>query len=434
MFETLKNAWKIPDLRKKILFTLFILLIYRLGSVITVPFINVQAFAEYYESELANTLFGMLNIFSGSAFSKATMFAMSISPYINASIIMQLLSMAIPALERMVKEGGEEGQKKIASITRYVTVGLGVVMGFSFFITLNNLGLVTYDAINLPRWLVGSVIVLSFTAGTSLIMWLGEQITEFGIGNGISIILFTGIISGLPTTIMTGYYNIQNGSLNVLTIAIIMALALLTVVFVVFMQNAERRIPVQYAKRVVGRKMYGGQSTYIPLKITMSGVMPIIFASSFVSLPATIFAFIPSAKEHAFWGQVYKWIGVQSPLYMALYFILIIGFSFFYSTMQFNPIEMANNLKKNGGFVPGLRPGKPTSDFISKSMSRIVFIGAIFLGLIACFPYLIGVFYSGMGGYVLGGTTVLIVTGVALETVTQLESQMLMRHYKGFLE
>ncbi len=416
MFTTLRNAWKIPELRKKILFTLFILLIYRLGNAVPVPGVNVAALHNYFEQSLSNTILGLYNMMSGSAFSQATVFALSIQPYINASIIIQLLCIAIPALERLSKEGGEEGKRKIERITRYTTVGLGLLMGFAYYVMLNN-----YNLLNETGFLPGLVIVLTFTAGSAFVMWLGEQITEFGIGNGISIILFANIISRVPTGVST-LFGMFTGGQWLAAIGILIGMLLL-IVFIVFITNSERRIPVQYAKRVVGRKMYGGQSTHLPIKVNMSGVLPIIFAQSIASLPATIAAFA---------GKQLSWFGNTSVLYMVVYFILIIAFSYFYATVQYNPIEIANNLKKNGGFIPGFRPGRPTSEFIGRVINKITFFGAIYLAIVALLPIIVGRFVS--NSISIGGTSVIIVVGVALETVTALEAQMMMRHYKGFLE
>lgn len=427
MLQSMKNAWRMEDLRKKILFTAFIVLLYRIGSVIPVPFINVELLKVVFE-QYANSIFGFVNIMSGGAFSEATLFALSIQPYINASIIMNLLTVAIPALERMVKEGGEDGQKKISAWTRYGTVGLGLLMGFAYYVTLKSRDLVTETGV----W-PALVIVLSFTAGSALIMWLGEQVTENGIGNGISIILFASIISRIPTSVVSAIENVRNGSMNIFGLLGMVVLILLIVAFVVFMSNAERRIPVQYAKRVVGRKMYGGQSSYIPLKVNATGVLPVIFASSIVSIPSTIAAFVPGAENSPFWTSVQNLFNHQSVFYGVLYFLLIIAFGYFYATIQSNPIEIANNMRKNGGFIPGLRPGKPTSDFITKSMNKITLMGSLFLGVIATLPILISTVF-GLGNFALGGTSVIIVVGVALETVKQMEAQMLMRHYKGFLE
>jgi len=433
LLETIRNAWKIPDLRKKILFTMFILLIYRFGSAIFVPFINTDVLNVAFES-FSGTIFGMMDMLSGGSFSHATVFALSIQPYINASIIMNLLTVGIPALERMNKEGGEEGKKKIASITRYATVGLGLIQGFAFYMMLSNTDVAGMGPVLQDRsmW-VAVVIILSFTAGSAFIMWLGEQVTEFGIGNGISIILFASIVSRGPTIVSTAISGLELGTLNVYLLVGIIIGALLLVGFIVYITNAERRIPVQYAKRVVGRKMYGGQSTHLPLKVNMSGVLPIIFAQSIASFPATIAMFFPKPEEGTFWAGFLAAIDANSALYAVIYFLLIIAFSYFYTSIQFNPVEIANNMKKNGGFVPGFRPGKPTSDFITKVLNKITLFGAIFLGILAIMPIIMG-HLTPVKNLALGGTSVLIVVGVALETVKAMESQMLMRHYKGFLE
>ncbi len=428
MFQTLRNAWKIEEIKKKILFTLLIILLYRLGNAIPVPYVNIPALQAYF-TYLQNTVLGMFDVMSGGAFSSATIFALSIQPYINASIIIQLLCIAIPALERMSKEEGEEGKKKIAAITRYVTVGIGLLLGFGYYTIMRNNGLLAEEAVD--SVFAAIVIILTFTSGSALIMWLGEQITEFGIGNGISMILFASIVSRLPTTIITSVRNIIVGSLQ-WWVALLMFLgAIAMIVLIVFVNDAERRIPVQYAKRVVGRKMYGGQSTHLPMKVNMSGVMPIIFEQSIAAIPATIAAFSGSTS-----GWVDKWFGNNSIPYAIIYFLLIIFFAYFYSTIQFNPVEVANNLKKNGGYIPGFRPGKPTSEFIQRVLNKITLFGAIYLGIIAVVPILISHFSNAasLTGLSLGGTSIIIVVGVALETVRALEAQMLMRNYKGFLD
>ena len=441
MLQTFRNAWRIEELRKKILFTLLIVLLYRLGNAVPVPFVDTKALAEYFQSSgLQNTILGLFNVMSGGAFSQATIFALSIQPYINASIIIQLLCIAIPALERLQKEGGEEGKKKIASITRYSTVAIGLLQGFAYYMMMRNYGLMNADfAGNI--W-AAIVIILTFTSGSALIMWLGEQITEFGIGNGISIILFAGILSRIPTSVSSLYSGVvswanggaaADGALHPALVVLLLVGVLALVVFVVFISDAERRIPVQYAKRQVGRKMYGGQSSHLPMKVNMSGVLPIIFAQSIASLPVTIWTFIGIPEEETVSRAIYDAIDTQSFIYMIVYFIMIIGFSYFYSTIQFNPVEIANNLKKQGGFIPGFRPGKPTVDFIKKVLSKITLYGAIYLGIVAICPLLLGK-AVGNAYLAIGGTSVIIVVGVALETVKQLEAQMLMRHYKGFLE
>ena len=443
MIETIRNAWKIPELRKKIMFTIFALLIFRLGAAIPVPMINTTVLGQYLDT-MSGTIFGLMNAMSGGSFSTATVFALGVQPYINSSIIIQLLTVAIPALERLQKEGGEEGRKKIAAITRYTTVGIALLQGFGYFTLLRTGNSAILELGGTPMWAAGLVIVLSFMAGSAFIMWLGEQITEFGIGNGISIILFAGIVSRGPamiSTLITGVQNNLNGIAgeNIFNMpwwgALLIVIGMLAiVVFIVFINNAERRIPVQYAKRVVGRKMYGGQSSHIPMKVSMSGVMPIIFAQAIATLPATIGLFFgKSADSEGFWGGFLTIFDSASLLYAGLYFLLILGFSYFYSTIQFNPIEVSNNLKKNGGFIPGFRPGKPTADFIQKVLSKITLFGALYLSVIAIAPIVTGNII-GVQSLAIGGTSIIIVVGVALETVKSMEAQMLMRHYKGFLE
>ncbi|MFR3788177.1 preprotein translocase subunit SecY [Agathobaculum desmolans] len=429
MFQTLKNAWSMPELRKKILYTLFILLIFRFGSCIPVPFIDTNLLSAYFEqASVSGSMLGYLNMFTGGGLSNATIFAMSITPYINASIILQLLTVAIPALERLVKDGGEEGRKKIASWTRYVAVVLGLLQGFSFYALLRTEGFLSNTGV-----LAGAAIVLTFTAGTALIMWLGEHITQNGIGNGISIILFAGIVSRGPALISTLFNLIKGGASGILSAVLMVIIGLGVVVFIVFMSNAERRIPVQYAKRVVGRKMYGGQSTHLPIKVNAAGVMPIIFASSILSLPQTIGMFW-KPEANTFGWHILNLFSQSSPFYIVVYGLLILAFAYFYASIQFNPIEIANNLKKNGGFIPGFRPGKPTSDFITKALGKVTFVGAIFLGVIAILPLIVGAISPTLSNVALGGTSVIIVVGVALDTVKQMEAQMLMRHHKGFLE
>ena len=425
MLQTLRNAWKIEEIRRKILFTLLIVLLYRIGNAIPVPFVNIDALQNYFRY-LQNTVLGLLDVMSGGAFSNATIFALSIQPYINASIIIQLLCIAIPALERLSKDEGEDGKKKIASITRYTTVVIGLLQGFGYYMIMRNNGILV-SGMQSNIW-AAIVIILTFTSGSALIMWLGEQITEFGIGNGISIILFASIISRLPTSIITTVRNIIGGSLQWWVAVLVFLGALAMIVLIVYVNDAERRIPVQYAKRVVGRKMYGGQSTHLPMKVNMSGVMPIIFASTIGTLPATIAAF---AGKTDGWVKSYS----TSIVYAIIYLLLIIFFAYFYSTIQFNPIEVANNLKKNGGYIPGFRPGKPTSEFIQKVLNKITLFGALYLGIIAVVPILISHFSSSaaLTGLSIGGTSIIIVVGVALETVRALEAQMLMRNYKGFL-
>ena len=424
MLDTLKNAWKIPELRKKIIFTLFILLIYRAGNVIPVPYIDTATLANYFDSVLSSTILGLYNAMSGSAFSRATIFALSIQPYINSSIIIQLLTIAIPALERMAKEEGEEGQKKIAKITRYTTVGLGLLMGWAYYQMLVNYTASGFSIVTKQGFLPAMVIILSFTAGSAFVMWLGEQITEFGIGNGISMILFANIISGIPGMVGTLF------SMVWWQVIIVLVGMVALVLFIIFINDAERRIPIQYAKRVVGRKVYGGQNTNLPIKVSMSGVMPIIFAQSICSLPATICAFTGKTSG---WWYTNVWSS-SSWFYAVMYFLMIFFFSWFYSTIQYDPVEISNNLKKNGGFIPGFRPGRPTADFIQKVINKIVVFGAVYLGIVALLPIVAGNLMNGVRNLAIGGTSVIIVVGVALETVKALEAQMLMRHYKGFLD
>ena len=425
MLEILRNAWKVKEIRNEILFTILVIAVFRIGSVIPVPYIDVAALKAASESGATNEFFSYLSILTGGGLEYGAIFAMSVTPYINSSIIIQLLCVAIPALERLQKEG-EEGQKKLAQITRYATVILALIQGTAYFFYLKNSnylsvrgGAVVFAAF---------VIILAFTAGSALVMWLGEQIDAKGIGNGISMLLFAGIISRGPAAFnaLVAYWKLGE---YVAVIGIVL-IFLVIIAFIVWMTNAERRIPVQYAKRVVGNKMYGGQSTHIPIKVNMSGVMPIIFASSILMLPTMILSFLKNS-QHWFYKTL-TLFSVQGVFYAVIYFILIIGFAYFYATIQFNPVEMANNLRKNGGAVPGIRPGKPTSDFISKILSRITLMGAVFLSVIAILPIIIG----SVGGIniSLGGTSVLIMVGVALDTVKNVESQMMMRHYKGFLD
>ena len=425
MLQTLQNAWKIPELRKKLIFTLFILMIYRVGNVIPVPFIDVTTLASYFDSVLSTTIFGLMNAMSGSAFSQATVFALGIQPYINSSIIIQLLTIAIPALERLAKDGGEDGKKKIAMITRIATVALGLLMGWAYYVMLSNYSSQGMTIITADNFMSALVIILSFTAGSAVVMWLGEQITEFGIGNGISMILFANIISGIPQAIGQMFNLVW---WQILIVAVGMVALIL---FIIFINDAERRIPIQYAKRVVGRKVYGGQNTNLPIKVAMSGVMPVIFAQSICSLPATVCAFVPGWDEGWFFEN---FVSSSSWFYAASYFLMIFFFSWFYSTIQYDPVEISNNLKKNGGFIPGFRPGKPTADFIQKVINKIIIFGAVYLGIVALLPIIAGNLMSGVKNMAIGGTSVIIVVGVALETVKALEAQMLMRHYKGFLD
>ena len=454
MIQTIRKAWGIPELRKKIIFTALILLIFRIGNAIPVPYVDTGLLNDYIK-QLSTTVLGLYNVMSGGAFAEATVFALGVQPYINSSIIIQLLTIAIPALERLAREGGEEGKKKIQSITRYATVAIAILQGWGYYMLMKNYGILTNTGI----W-AALVIIASFIAGSSFVMWMGEQITEFGVGNGISIILFAGIVSRFPRMIsdcvsgVTIWSAVKNGTMTEETLTaagysatqakaqLSMALApwmipvivigmLALVVFIVFISNAERRLPVQYAKRVVGRKMYGGQSTHIPMKVNMSGVMPIIFAQSICSVPATFYALFGWNLNS--WMYTHIWSS-NSWTYAVFYFLLIFFFSWFYSTIQYDPVEISNNLKKNGGFIPGFRPGKPTADFIQKVINKIVVFGAVYLSIVALLPIISGHIMASVKNLAIGGTSVIIVVGVALETVKALEAQMLMRHYKGFLD
>ena len=432
MFKTLRNAWSIPEMRQKLLYTLFILLLYRIGAAVHVPFTNVEYIAQYFDLSGGN-LFAYLNILSGDAFSKATLFALSISPYITASIVMQLLAIAIPALEKLSKSG-EEGQKKITQITRIVTVGLAFLTAFGYYLYMkNSTGFLTATGSTVFG---GFVIVFCYAAGASLIMWLAEKINDKGIGNGISIILFANIIATTVAQATSLVSYAMESSWNVVIIELVVFGALAMITFVVFITNSERRLPVQYAKKQVGRKMYGGQSTTLPIKLNMSGVMPIIFANSIVAIPSTIEMIVQTKiKKGGFWDKFFDVFAYDSWVYAVLFFILIIAFSYFYILISFNPVEVANNLKKNGGFIPGIRPGKPTSDYITRVLNRITLIGALFLGVIAIVPLIVNICTgSQIGSLAFGGSSLLIVVGVVLETVREIEAQMTMRHYKGFLE
>ena len=458
MINTIRKAWAIPELRKKIIFTLLILLIFRIGNAITVPYINTVALKQQLDM-MGSTYFGLLNTMSGGAFAMATVFALSIQPYINSSIIIQLLTVAIPALERLAREGGEEGKKKIQSITRYATVAIALLQAVGYYMMIKRYDLLAPGADGIWPALV---IIVTLIAGSSFVMWMGEQVNEFGIGNGISMILFAGIIARVPSMIggmvdgiklwsakragevtletltSIGYTETAaeqylNSAIAPWAIILLVVGILALIAFIVFISDAERRIPVQYAKRQVGRRMYGGQSSNLPMKVNMSGVLPVIFAQSIASLPITVWSFIGVPAEGTVSYTIYKAIDTQSIVYMVVYFLMIIGFSYFYSSIQFNPVEIANNLKKQGGFIPGFRPGKPTVDFIKKVLGKITMFGAIYLGIVAICPLIVGKII-GNASLAIGGTSVIIVVGVALETVKVLENQMLMRQYKGFLE
>nr|WP_326176636.1 preprotein translocase subunit SecY [uncultured Oscillibacter sp.] len=458
MIQTVRKAWAIPELKKKIVFTLLILLIFRIGNAITVPYIDVAQLESQLQG-MGATILGLYNVMSGGAFATATVFALSIQPYINSSIIIQLLTVAIPYLENLAKDGGEEGRKKIQSITRYTTVAIAILQAVGYYFMMKRYGILAPGAEGIWPALV---IIVSFIAGSSFVMWMGEQVTEFGVGNGISIILFAGIVSRVPTMVssmaqgVSRWSAINSGAMTAESLTeagytadqaqqlldsamapwgviLLLVGGLALIAFIVFINDAERRIPVQYAKRQVGRKMYGGQSSNLPMKVSMAGVLPVIFAQSIASLPITIWSFVGIPAEGTVSRSIYDAIDTKSVMYMVVYFILIIGFAYFYSSIQFNPVEIANNMKKQGGFIPGFRPGKPTVDFIRRVLNKITLFGAIYLGIVAICPLIIGRIL-GNDSVAIGGTSVIIVVGVALETVKALESQMLMRQYKGFLE
>ncbi|MBE6565306.1 MAG: preprotein translocase subunit SecY [Ruminococcaceae bacterium] len=430
MFKTLKNAWAIPELRKKLIFTIVIIILYRFGAVVPVPFVSSEMLEAIFAAN-SGSIFSYLNILSGNAFSQATLFALSISPYITASIVMQLLTIAIPALEKMQKEG-EEGRKKITQITRYVTVGLGLITAYGYYAWMRSANVLTDNS-----FFAGVVIVSCYVAGASLIMWLGEKINEYGIGNGISMILFANIISGMPTFIQNMINDVTNGISGIIFAIVTVIVGVGLLAFIVFMSESERRLQIQYAKKVVGRKMYGGQNSVLPIKLNMSGVMPIIFANSILAIPSTIKMFT-NPTEGSFWARFLGFFESTSWFYVILFFIMIIAFAYFYISISFNPVEVANNLKKNGGFIPGIRPGKPTSDYITKILNKIILIGALCLSVVAILPLIINIIATafnatGIGSLAFGGTSIIIVVGVALETVRELETQMTMRNYKGFL-
>lgn len=427
MLQTIRNAWKIDDVRKKVMFTLIAILVYRIGIAVPVPGISTTAFTAMIAR--MGQLGQFMDIISGGAFRTVSIMSLGIQPYINASIIMQLLTAAIPALERLSKEG-EEGQKKIQKITRYVTVGIALAMSVAFWSATKD---ASYQG--LPAAINAIVVILSFTAGSAFIMWLGEQINERGIGNGISIIIFTGIVARLPSYLpalynyFRGWQLTSNTFVSLLGVLAVVAVFVGVIALVVFVQSAERRIPVNYAKRVIGRKMYGGQSTYLPIKVNQAGVLPVIFAVSILMMPSTIVSLTGSTGPLAQYFLNFT----KNPLYYVLYALLIIGFTFFYSMISFNPVEISNNLQKNGGFIPGIRPGRPTSDFIAQTARRLSWVDALFLVLIVLFPLLLGAI-TGAEGIWFGGTAVLIMVGVAMDIINQLEAQLMMRHYKGFLD
>ncbi len=440
MISTFINAWKVADLRKKMLFTALIVLIFRIGAAIPVPFTNISGDNGIIDPT-GETFMNYLSMMTGEAFAYGTIFALSITPYINSSIIIQLLAVVIPALEKLSKEG-EEGRKKMAAITRYTTLALALLQSTAYFIYLRAQGYVVTDAngelfTGFAAVLQGLAIILCLTAGSCFVMWLGEQVNDKGIGNGISIILFAGIVSRIPTLIYMMYAYILQGGAYYALVPIVVVCLLAMIAFIVWMDNAERRIPVQYAKRVVGRKMYGGQSTHIPIKVNMSGVLPVIFASSILSLPPTIEMFLDADSLSDGWKTFFGMFSTSHWFYSVIYFFLILFFAYFYASIQYNPVEMANNIRKNSGMIPGLRPGKPTSDYIKKILNRITLLGALLLSVVALFPNIIVLFTNLIDSPMtlsLGGTSLIIVVGVALETVKQLESQMMMRHYKGFLD
>ena len=431
MGSTIRKAWAIPELRKKIVFTALILLIFRIGNAIPVPYVDSVLLSDYINS-LSTTVLGLYNVMSGGAFENATVFALGVQPYINSSIIIQLLTIAIPALERLARDGGEEGKRKIQSITRYATLAIAVLQGWGYYALMKSYGANGFEILTKTGVWPALVIIVSFIAGSTFVMWMGEQITEFGIGNGISIILFAGILSRVPTGVSRLISNLRTGDMAWWGALLIILGVLALIVLITWVNDAERRIPVQYAKRQVGRKMYGGQATTLPMKVNMSGVLPIIFAQSIAMIPSTIGAFA-NPKEGTFWYSVLNAIDTKSVIYMIIYFLMIIAFRYFYSSIQFNPIEISNNLKKNGGFIPGFRPGKPTSDFIKRVLGKVTMFGAVYLGVVAILPLILARII-GNNSLSIGGTSVIIVVGVALETVQALESQMLMRQYKGFLE
>lgn len=439
MFQTMKNAWRNPDIRKKILYTLFIIIVFRIGSAITVPYLDMATVQSWMSDQASSGNFlEYLNLMSGGALSKATVFSLSVQPFINASIIIQLLTYAIPALERYQHEG-EEGRKRLNQITAVTSLVLGLLMSFGYYLMLKNtMGAVKYTS----GWqgaFAAAVIVLSFVAGSSLIIWLGNRINEKGIGNGVSIILFAGIISRGPESVGLMWSSFQSDKAKFFFIDIFVIIIFIAMVaFIVLMNNAERRIPIQYAKRVVGRKQYGGQNTHIPIKVAMSGVMPIIFAMSFMQIPSTLYLFVQPKNNGSFWDNFYigflNFFNSRTWWYALIYMLLIIGFNFFYVSMQYNPVEIANNLRQNNGGIPGIRPGKPTAEFIQKVLSKITLVGAFFLGVIAVFPIFFGMAVEELSSLSMGGTSILIVVSVVLDTIRTLESQMMMRHHKGFLE
>lgn len=425
MFKTFATAWKIDDLKKKILFTLLIVVLYRIGANLPIPFLGSTL--ETVLSANSSSILSYLNILSGSAFSQATLFALGVSPYITAQIVLQLLCVAIPALERLSKD--ENGRKKIDEYTRIGTVLLAIITSIGYYFLLKNYNLLTNTG-----FFAALVIVTCYCAGSSLVMWLAEKINDYGIGNGVSMILFANILARGASVAQSFWGYLTEGTVGgILTAVLGLVIGLSMIWFIVFMSDSERRLPIQYAKKVVGRKMYGGQSSTLPIKVNNTGVMPIIFASSILSIIPTIELFAKPA-EGGFWATVFSWFSSDHWFYIVLTLVLIILFAFFYIQISFNPVEVANNLKQNGGFIPGIRPGRPTAEYITKILNRVTLIGAICLAVIDIVPLLINVISGGsMSGIAFGGTSIIIVVGVILETVRELEAQMTMRHYKGFL-
>ena len=438
MFKTMLNAWKTPELRKKILYTLLIIVIFRFGCALTVPFLDPVALAGMVSD---GNIFGYLNTLSGGALEKGTVFSLSIQPYINAQIIVQLLTYALPPLESLQKEG-EEGRKKLQKITGFVALGISIVMAYAYYLTMRSRGAVEFTT-GFEGVFAAIVIISTFVAGSNLIVWLGNLVNENGIGNGISIILFAGIIARVPSDLIVMFETVKNDPNNIFTVILLLLIYVFMIGFIVLMNEAERRIPISYARRVVGRKQYGGQNSYIPIKIAMSGVMPIIFAMAFMSIPATIEMFVADpAKTLAtadmnilqrIYSGMLHFFNYRSGWYAVVYFVLIIAFNYFYVSMIYNPVEIANQLRQSNGGIPGIRPGKPTSDFIERVLSKVTLIGAVCLGVIAVFPIIFGLFRPDMK-VSMAGTSILIIVSVALETLRTLESQMMMRHHKGFLE
>ncbi len=442
MFQTLRKAWGVPEIRKKLLYTLFMIIIFRFGSSVTVPFLDSTVVSSWMDRKATNGNFlEYLNIITGGALSQATIFSLSITPFINASIIMQLLTYALPPLERLQKEG-EEGRKKIEKITSVVSIALAFLMGYAYYVTLtrmedeNGKHAVKYLGKNFDQFFSAAVIILCFVAGSALVVWMGNRISDKGIGNGISMLLFAGIAARFPVDIGVLVDLTKQQPEKYLFVSIgYLIFVIAEIAFIVFMNEAERRIPIQYAKRVVGRKQYGGQKTHIPIKVCMSGVMPIIFAMSFMALPQTVqmFAGEPT-KTSGFYYHFCNFFDRTNWTYAVLYFILIIAFNYFYVSLQYNPVEIANNLRQGNGGIPGIRPGKPTSDYIQRVLSKIALVGAIFLGIIAIIPVIMGIADANLQALSMGGTTILISVSVAIETTRTLESHLMMRHHKGFLK